>query len=53
MLKSGQFYTSFSLTKSIEAAFGLPCLNHACDSNTKVMRDLFSDGGRDRDGGWR
>ena len=52
--QSGRFYTSFSLTKSLEAAFGLPCLNHACDSATKVMRDLFADGDHDRDGdGWR
>jgi hypothetical protein len=34
-------YTHFSLLKSIEAAFGLPCLNHACDASTTVMSDLF------------
>ena len=34
-------YTHFSLLKSIEAGFGLPCLNHACDSNVAVMTDLF------------
>jgi len=39
---SGTFYTHFSLLKSIEAGFGLPCLNHACDSTTAVMTDLFS-----------
>jgi hypothetical protein len=38
---SGKFYTHFSLTKSLEAGFGLPCLNHACDDSTKVMSDLF------------
>jgi hypothetical protein len=38
---SGRFYTSFSLLKSLEAGFGLPCLNHACDANVKVMSDLF------------
>ena len=30
-LASGQFYTHFSLLRSIEGGFGLPCLNHACD----------------------
>jgi len=34
-------YTHFSLLKSLEAGFGLPCLNHACDSSTAVMCDLF------------
>jgi hypothetical protein len=38
---SGRYYNSFSLLKSLEAAFGLPCLNHACDEHVKVMRDLF------------
>jgi hypothetical protein len=40
--QSGRFYDSFSLLKSMEAGFGLPCLNHACDSSVSVMRDLFS-----------
>jgi len=40
--KSNTFYDSFSLTKSIEAGFGLQCLNHACDSSTNVMTDLFA-----------
>lgn len=34
-------YTHFSLLKTLEAGFGLPCLNHACDSDVAVMRDLF------------
>jgi hypothetical protein len=38
---STKYYNSFSLTASIEGALGLPCLNHACDSNTAVMTDLF------------
>ncbi len=38
---SDHFYTHFSLLKSIEGALGLPCLNHACDSNTNLMNDLF------------
>src|ERR1035438_8376998 len=40
-VKSGTFYTHFSLLKSIEAGLGLPCLNHACDSSVNVMADLF------------
>jgi hypothetical protein len=40
-LKSNKFYTHFSLLKSLEAGFHLPCLNHACDSATAVMSDLF------------
>ncbi len=41
-VKSHDFYDHFSLTKSIEAGFGLPCLNHACDASTKVMSDMFA-----------
>lgn len=40
-VQSGQFYTHFSLLKSLEGAFGLPCLNHACDANVNAMSDLF------------
>jgi phosphatidylinositol-3-phosphatase len=40
-VQSNQFYTHFSLLKSVEAGLGLPCLNHACDANVKVMSDLF------------
>ncbi|MGC2518089.1 MAG: alkaline phosphatase family protein [Burkholderiales bacterium] len=43
-VKSAQRYTHFSLLKSLEAGFALPCLNHACDDNVRVMSDLF---GRD------
>lgn len=39
---SGQFYTHFSLLRSIEGGFGLPCLNHACDAGTLTMTDLFA-----------
>ena len=35
-------YNHFSLLKTIEGGLGLPCLNHACDSNVKSMSDLFS-----------
>jgi phosphatidylinositol-3-phosphatase len=40
-MRSGRFYTHFSLLKSLEAGFDLPCLNHACDSTVNVMSDLF------------
>ena len=40
-LQSNKFYTHFSLLRSIEGGLGLPCLNHACDSSTSVMSDLF------------
>ena len=39
---SAKRYNHFSLLKSVEAGFGLPCLNHACDANTLVMTDLFA-----------
>jgi phosphatidylinositol-3-phosphatase len=42
-LTSGQFYTHFSLLRSIEGGLGLPCLNHACDSSTNTMSDLFGE----------
>ena len=42
-LRSGEFYTHFSLLRSIEGGFELPCLNHACDSSTEAMSDLFGD----------
>lgn len=47
-VKSGRRYTHFSLLKSLEAGFGLPCLNHACDASVAVIADLFG-GGHDRD----
>jgi phosphatidylinositol-3-phosphatase len=40
-IQSSQFYTHFSLLRSLEAGFRLPCLNHACDANTATMSDLF------------
>jgi hypothetical protein len=39
---SGTRYTHFSLLKTIEGGFGLPCLNHACDNDVSVMSDLFA-----------
>lgn len=40
---SSKRYTHFSLLKTLEAGFELPCLNHACDKNVDVMTDLFAD----------
>ena len=40
-VQSSTYYNSYSLLKSMEAGFGLPCLNHACDSKVQVMSDLF------------
>lgn len=36
-------YSHFSLLKTLEAGFDLPCLNHACDANVKVMADMFQE----------
>jgi hypothetical protein len=41
-VQSNNFYTHFSLLKSLESGFGLPCLNHACDANVATMDDLFA-----------
>ena len=38
---SPRYYNHYSLTKTLDAAFGLPCLNHACDNGVDVMSDLF------------
>jgi hypothetical protein len=43
-VQSGRFYNSYSLLKSLEEGLGLPCLNHACDSNVHAMSDLFGGG---------
>ena len=40
-VQSAKAYNHFSLLKPIQGALGLPCLNHACDSNVNVMTDLF------------
>lgn len=40
-IQSNVSYNHFSLLKSIESGFGLPCLNHACDATVNVMSDLF------------
>ena len=41
-VQSDRFYTHFSLLRTLEAGFDLPCLNHACDADVKVMSDLFA-----------
>ena len=38
-----KFYDHYSLTKTLDAAFGLPCLNHACDAGVEVISDLFQE----------
>jgi hypothetical protein len=52
-IKSSKPYNHFSLLKTLESGFSLPCLNHACDGTVKVMSDLFQKGdndqGQDRD----
>jgi hypothetical protein len=42
-IKSDVFYDHYSLTKTLDGAFGLPCLNHACDAGVQVMADLFQE----------
>jgi len=44
-VESGNYYNSFSLLKSLESGFRLPCLNHACDRDVAVMSDLFGGSG--------
>jgi len=44
---SNTYYTHFSLLKTIQEGFGLPCLNHSCDSDTVTMTDLFGHSGLD------
>ena len=38
---SNQPYSHFALLKTLEAGFDLPCLNHACDGNVRLMADMF------------
>jgi phosphatidylinositol-3-phosphatase len=40
---SARFYDHYSLTRTLDAAFRLPCLNHACDRGVDVMSDLFQE----------
>jgi len=34
-------YDHYSLLLTLQAGFGLPCLNHSCDATSKVMNDMF------------
>jgi hypothetical protein len=40
-VRSAVRYTHFSLLRSLESGFRVPCLNHACDEDTRAMSDLF------------
>jgi phosphatidylinositol-3-phosphatase len=40
-VRSNVRYSHFSLLRSLEGAFRLPCLNHACDEDVRSMSDLF------------
>ena len=42
-LQSGVFYDHYSLLRTLEGGFKLPCLNHACDASTHAMTDLFGE----------
>ncbi len=42
-LESNVYYTHFSLLRTLEGGFRLPCLNHACDSSTAAITDLFGE----------
>jgi len=42
-LQSARFYDHYSLTKTLDGAFRLPCLNHACDAGVEAMSDLFQE----------
>jgi len=42
-IQSSKFYDHYSLTKTLDGAFRLPCLNHACDAGVEVMSDLFQE----------
>jgi hypothetical protein len=41
-VQSARRYNHFSVLKTLEAGFELPCLNHACDDSVQVMTDLFA-----------
>ena len=44
-VQSSVRYTHYSLLKSLEGGFQVPCLNHACDADVAVMSDLFAAAG--------
>jgi hypothetical protein len=41
--KSGKPYDHYSLLRTLQAGFGLSCLNHSCDSTSQVMNEMFGD----------
>ncbi len=42
-ITSSNFYDHFSLLRSIEGGFRLPCLNNACTTGVQAMSDLFGE----------
>jgi phosphatidylinositol-3-phosphatase len=34
-------YDHFSLLRTLQTGFGLPCLNHSCDATSKIMNVMF------------
>lgn len=48
-IHSNHFYNHYSLTKTLDGAFRLPCLNHACDAGVQAITDLFQGGDDDRE----
>jgi phosphatidylinositol-3-phosphatase len=42
-VQDGTAYNHYSLLRSMEAAFGVPCLAHACDGMVPAMTPLFHD----------
>ncbi len=50
-MQSARPYNHFSLLKTLEAGFGLACINHACDGDVSVMSDLFQAAGKGRGAG--
>jgi phospholipase C len=42
-VQDGTAYNHYSLLRSMEAAFGVPCLAHACDGVVPAMTPLFHD----------
>jgi phospholipase C len=41
-LKAPAFYSHYSLLRTIQDNFGVPCLQHSCDVTTKPMTPLFA-----------
>lgn len=41
-VQSSKPYNHFAMLKTLEAGFGLDCLNHACDKNVATMNDMFA-----------